>query len=161
MSPRLLAWVMKLWPPFVGAGIRVRRISPDWREARVELGLHWWNRNYVGTHFGGNLFAMTDPFFMILLMHRLGERYLVWDRAGRIDYLAPGRGLVRADFRIPDERVEALRAEAANGEPCHSDFEVDVVHADDGSAVARVRKTIYVRLKPRYRSGVAERGDGV
>jgi len=155
MSPRLLARVMTLWPPFLGAGIRVRHISPDWREARVELGLHWWNRNYVGTHFGGNLFTMADPFFMILLMRRLGERYLVWDRAGRIDYVAPGRGVVRADFTIPDDRVDAIRAEAANGEPCHRDFEVDVVHVDDGSVVASVRKTIYVRLKPRYRPGGA------
>jgi acyl-coenzyme A thioesterase PaaI-like protein len=159
MSPRLLAWGMTLWPPFFGAGIRVRDISRDWREARVELGLHWWNRNYVGTHFGGSLFAMTDPFFMLLLMHRIGERYLVWDRAGRIDYVAPGRGKVRAHFTMPDERVEAIRAEAASGERCHPEFEVDVVHADDGSLVARVHKTLYVRLKPRFRPGAAKGGE--
>lgn len=156
MSPRLLAWGMTLWPPFFGMGIRVRHIAPDWSEARVEMGLHWWNRNYVGTHFGASLFAMTDPFFMLLLMHRLGDRYFVWDRAGRIDYVAQGRGRVRADFHMPDERVEAIRAEAWHGKPCHAEFEVDVVHADDGSLVARVHKTIYVRLKPRYRPPAAQ-----
>jgi acyl-coenzyme A thioesterase PaaI-like protein len=150
---------MTLWPPFFGAGIRVRHISSDWREARVELGLHWWNRNYVGTHFGGSLFAMTDPFFMLLLMHRLGERYFVWDRSGRIEYLAPGRGTVRAHFTIPDERVDDIRAQAAGGEACHADFEVDVVHADDASLVARVHKTIYVRLKARYRPAPAKGRD--
>lgn len=155
MSPRLLAWGARLWPPFLGTGIRVRHIAPDWREARVELGLHWWNRNYVGTHFGGSLFAMADPFFMILLMHRLGDRYLVWDRASRIDYVAPGRGAVRAHFVMPDERVEAIKAQAESGQPCHPEFAVDIVHADDESLVARVHKTIYVRLKPRYRPAAA------
>jgi len=159
MSPRLLAWGMTLWPPFFGAGVRVRHIAQDWRAARVELGLHWWNRNYVGTHFGGSLFAMTDPFFMLLLMHRLGDRYLVWDRTGRIDYVSPGRGTVRAYFAIPEDRVEAIRAEAANGKPCHSEFEVDVVHADDASLVARVHKTLYVRLKARYRPLAEGEGD--
>ena len=30
----------------------------------VKLTLRWYNRNYVGTHFSGNLFTMTDPFYM-------------------------------------------------------------------------------------------------
>jgi acyl-coenzyme A thioesterase PaaI-like protein len=155
----MLAWGMNLWPPYFGAGIRVRHIAPDWREARVELGLHWWNRNYVGTHFGGSLFAMTDPFFMLLLLHRLGDRYLVWDRAGRIDYVAPGRGTVQAHFVLADERVEAIRAQAASGEKCYPEFEVEVVHKGDGSLVARVHKTLYVRLKRRHRPAGASGGD--
>jgi acyl-coenzyme A thioesterase PaaI-like protein len=158
MSPRLLAWGMTLWPPYFGAGVRVRRIAPDWREAVVELGLHWWNRNYVGTHFGGSLFAMTDPFFMLLLMHTLDERYLIWDKAGRIDYVAPGRGTVRAHFVLPAERVAEIEAQAAGGGKVLPEFEVDVVHADDGSVVARVHKTLYVRLKPRFRPPGADRG---
>ena len=36
--------------------------AEDYRHARVELRQRWYNRNYVGTHFGGSLFAMTDPF---------------------------------------------------------------------------------------------------
>ena len=79
MKPRHLRWGMNLWPPFLGAGIRVRHIAPDWSEVRVELRQGLLNRNYVGTHYGGSLFSMTDPFYALMLMHLLGSRYLVWD----------------------------------------------------------------------------------
>jgi acyl-coenzyme A thioesterase PaaI-like protein len=142
---------MNLWPPFLGAGIRVRRIAPDWSEATVELRSRWLlNRNYVGTHFGGSLFAMTDPFYALLLIHRLGPSYLVWDQAARIDFVAPGRGTVSAHFVLPEPRVAAIRAEAAAGLKVLPEFEAEIRDAA-GALVATVRKTLYVRLKPRYR----------
>jgi hypothetical protein len=85
---------------------------------------------------------MTDPFFALLLVHRLGDRYLVSDRAGRIEYLAPGRGTVRACFVVSEERVDAIRAQAANGKKCLPEFSVDVVRAEDGGLVARVQKIL-------------------
>ena len=39
----------------------------------VEMKLRWWNANYVGTHFGGSLFAMTDAFYMLMVMAKLGK----------------------------------------------------------------------------------------
>jgi len=141
---------MNLWPPFLGAGIRVRGISADWSEAVVELRARWLNRNYVGTHFGGSLFAMTDPFFALLLMHRLGAQYLVWDQSARIDFVAPGRGTVSARFRLPEERVAAIRAEAAGGAKVLPEFEAEI-RDREGALVASVHKTLYVRLKPRHR----------
>jgi len=98
MSARMLRRGMKYWPPFLGAGIRVKSMADDFRDAVVELKLGRLNRNYVGTHFGGSLYAMTDPFFMVMLLHNLGSDYLVWDKEGRIEYLAPGRGTVHAHF---------------------------------------------------------------
>jgi acyl-coenzyme A thioesterase PaaI-like protein len=150
VSPRLLRWGMNLWPPFLGAGIRVRHIAPDWSEALVELRDRRFNRNYVGTHYGGSLFSMTDPFYALLLMHRLGERYLVWDQAARIEFVAPGRGTVSARFVLAEERVEAIRAAAAGGAKVLPEFEVEI-RDGAGAPVASVRKTLYVRLKPRYR----------
>ena len=152
MSPRLLRWGMNFWPPFRGAGIRVRSIAADWSEASVELRSRWLNRNYVGTHFGGSLFAMTDPFYALLLIHRLGERYLVWDQAASIEFVAPGRGTVSATFVLAEERVAAIRAQAASGDKLLPEFEVEI-RDRAGELVARVRKTLYVRLKPRYRPG--------
>jgi len=149
-SARQLLKGMKWWPPFLGAGIRVRSLSEDFRDAVVELKFGRFNRNYVGTHFGGSLYAMTDPFFMIMLMHQLGKDYLVWDKTGSIEYVAPGRGTVTAHFRIPEERVAAIRAEAAAGEKIFPEFEVDVKD-EAGEVVARVKKTLYVRLKARKR----------
>jgi acyl-coenzyme A thioesterase PaaI-like protein len=141
---------MNLWPPYLGAGIRVRSIAADWSEASVELRLGWLNRNYVGTHFGGSLFAMTDPFFALLLMHRLGGRYLVWDQAGRIEFVAPGRGTVSARFELPEERVAQIRAQAEGGDKVLPQFGVEI-RDRAGALVASVHKTLYVRLKPRHR----------
>ena len=153
MKPGLLRRGMNFWPPFLFSGVRVRHISEDWGEATAEMRLGRLNRNYVGTHFGGSLYAMTDPFFALLLMHRLGERYLVWDKAAHIDYIAPGRGTVRAHFVLPQARVDEIVAAAAGGEKVLPVFDVNVVHTADESLVARVRRTLYVRLKPRHRPG--------
>jgi hypothetical protein len=102
MNARLFRFGINLWPPFLFTGIHVTRITPDYRQIDVALRLRPWNRNYVGTHFGGSLFAMTDPFWMLGLLHILGRDYYVWDRAGAIDFLKPGRGTVRTSFRIDD-----------------------------------------------------------
>jgi acyl-coenzyme A thioesterase PaaI-like protein len=150
MSPRLLRWGMNLWPPFRGAGIRVRRIADDWSEVRVELSAGRLRRNFVGTHYGGSLFSMTDPFYALMLMHRLGERYLVWDQAASIDFVAPGRGKVSALFSLPPERIREIESQAAAGQKVLPQFDVEV-RDEAGGLVARVRKTLYVRLKPRYR----------
>ena len=151
MNARLLRRGMKYWPPFLGAGISVRSISDDFRDAVVQLKLGRFNRNYVGTHFGGSLYAMTDPFFMIMLLHNLGGDHLVWDKSGSIEYVAPGRGAVRAHFVLTEERIAEIRAQAAGGEKVLPEFQVEVRHADDDSLVALVRKTLYVRLKPKHR----------
>lgn len=150
-SARQLEKGMKWWPPFLGAGIRVKSLSEDFRDAVVELKLGRLNRNAVGTHFGGSLYAMTDPFFAIMLMHNLGGEYLVWDKSGSIEYVAPGRGTVRARFVLTEQRVAEIRAQAAGGAKVLPEFQVEVRHAQSEALVALVRKTLYVRLKPRHR----------
>ena len=112
-TARQLQKGMKWWPPFLGAGIRLRSLSDDFRDAVVELKLGRLNRNAVGTHFGGSLYAMTDPFFAIMLMHNLGGEYLVWDKSGSIEYVAPGRGTVRARFVLTEQRIAEIRARKA------------------------------------------------
>jgi acyl-coenzyme A thioesterase PaaI-like protein len=150
-TARQLRQGMKWWPPFLGAGIRVRSLSDDFRDAVVELKLGRLNRNAVGTHFGGSLYAMTDPFLMIMLLHNLGGDYLVWDKSGSIEYVAPGRDIVRAQFVLTEARIAEIRAQAAGGEKVLPEFQVEVRHAADDSLVALVRKTLYVRLKPKSR----------
>ncbi len=150
MRPSTFRRVLNLWPPFLFNSIRVLELDDDWREARVVLRLRRWNRNYVGTQFGGNLFAMTDPFWMLLVMHQLGNDYVVWDKAGTIDFIAPGREDVHAHFRLPDGAVDELRAAASSGDKVLRWFETPITTAS-GALVARVRKQLYVRLKPSAR----------
>jgi acyl-coenzyme A thioesterase PaaI-like protein len=144
----LLRRVMNAWPPFLGAGIRVRRIAGDFREIVVELPLRPYNRNYFGTHFGGSLYAMTDPFFALMVLHNLPEGYLVWDKAASIDFLAPGRSRLRATFRVAQEELDHILRMTANGDKHLHLFKVDVVDAE-GLAVAKVEKIVYVRRKRR------------
>lgn len=138
---------MNLWPPFVGAGIRVRHIAPDFREVRVEMRLGLTNRNAFGTHFGGSLYAMTDPFFALMVHHNLPRNYLVWDKAGSIEYSTPGRGPVRAVFRLEQHDIDTILRMTAGGDKHLHLFNVDVVDKE-GLAVAKVEKIVYVRRKP-------------
>jgi hypothetical protein len=149
-TARQLQKGMKWWPPFLGAGIRVKSLSEDFRDAVVELKLGKLNRNYFGTHFGGSLYAMTDPFFAIMLIYNLGGDYLIWDKTGSIEYVAPGRGTVSAHFHLSQKRIDDIRAQAAGGGKILPEFEVSVKD-EAGTMVARVKKTLYVRLKPRHR----------
>lgn len=146
LTPAALRRAITWWPPYLFSGIRVMYIADDWSSARVRLRLHRFNRNYVGTHFGGSLFSMSDPFWMPLVMNRLGRDYLVWDRAAEIEFVSPGKGDVFADFKLTEHRLEEIRELTAGGDKALVRFENDVV-ANDGTVVARVRKQLYVRRK--------------
>ncbi|MGC5629810.1 DUF4442 domain-containing protein [Georgenia sp. Z1344] len=142
-----LKWVMNVWPPMLFSGIRITHISPDARDVRVRLAKNPLTSNYVGTQFGGSLYAMTDPFWMLLVGRALGPGYTVWDKRGEIDYLRPGRTAVEAEFRVTDELLEQIRSGAADGAAHLHWLSTDVV-ATDGTVVARVRKQLHVRLNP-------------
>lgn len=139
--------IMNLWPPFLFSGIRLTRVAQDYRSAEVQLRKHWFNQNYVGVHFGGSLFAMTDACYMVMLMEVLGKAYYVWDRRAEIEYLKPGRGTVTARFEISDEKLKDILDHTAGGEKYFPQFTVDITDAQD-EVVARVVKTLYVKKKP-------------
>jgi acyl-coenzyme A thioesterase PaaI-like protein len=146
LPPRVARWGLNLWPPLAGAGIRVRSIAPDFREFVVEMPLRRYNRNAHGAHFGGSLFAMTDPFFVLMLLRNLGPDYVVWDRAACIDYIAAGRSRVRAVLKLRDEDLKSIRTMTASGGKHLHLFYADVVDAED-LLVARVEKLVYVRRR--------------
>jgi hypothetical protein len=88
----------------------------DWKQIDVRLRLGLTNRNYVGVHFGGSLYSMTDPFFMLMLMQSLGRDYVVWDKAGAIEYHKPGKGVVSACFSLQENQLQDIRQRTATGE---------------------------------------------
>ena len=155
ISPSAMRRVLNLWPPFLFAGVHVGAIAEDWRQAHVELRMRPWNRNYVGTHFGGSLFSMTDPFWMILTLKALGRDYIVWDQAGSIEFIKPGRGTVHARFALDDAILQDIRQQTSDGAKHLRWFETDVVDAA-GEVVARVRKQIYMRRKRGRGSSAAD-----
>lgn len=147
---RMLRWLLNFYPPYIGAGIRIQHISPDMRSVKVRMKLTRWNRNYVGTQFGGSLYSMVDPFYMLLLIEQLGREYIVWDKAASIDFIAPGKSTVYAEFHVDDALLDEIRQQTAGGKKYLPRVQVDI-RDEVGELVARVDKTLYVRLKPQAR----------
>ena len=148
MNPSRYRKYINYWPPFLFAGIAVKRASPDFREVEVTLRQTRYNRTPSGAHFGGSLFAMTDPFYALMLANALGRDYVIWDQAASIKFRSPGRGTVTAIFTIDDATVESVRAAAASGGKVLQDFSAEI-RDGVGTLVATVEKTVYVRKRPR------------
>ncbi len=144
--PEALRRAMNLWPPYRFSGIQVQEIAADYSRAVVRLKLTPLNRNYVGTQFGGSLFSMADPFWMLLVMNQLGPEYLVWDQRAEIDYVRPGRGVVHTEFVVDPAVVERIRRSAEGGAKVLEWFDNDILDAS-GFVVARVRRQLYIRRK--------------
>ena len=143
---RHLRLLLNFWPPFLGAGIRVRRLTPDWTEIDVQMKLRWWNRNYVGTHYGGSLYSMADPFFMLMLIENLGKEYVVWDKAASIRFKKPGRETVTASFRVSEQEIREIRQALNSQEKIERTFSVEIKD-EFGNVIAQVEKLLHIRKK--------------
>jgi len=142
-TKRLMNW----YGPYFGAGIRVEHIADNWQSVTVSMKQHWYNSNAVGTHFGGSLYAMVDPHYMLMLMRILGPQYIVWDKAASIDFIKPGRGKVSATMTVSDEEIERIQQATAGGEKDLPVYQL-VITDESGEIVAKVDKTLYIRKKP-------------
>ena len=143
--------LVNLYPPYLGAGVRVTHVADDFHAIEVRMRLHRWNENYVGTHFGGSLFAMADPFYMVMLIELLGPTYSVWDKEATIRFRRPGRGTVRARFEIPPERVEEIQRAVEEHGKLETTFTVNITD-EQGEVVAEVEKLLSVRRRTAIRS---------
>jgi hypothetical protein len=142
----LLTKLLNVWPPYLGAGIRIHSHASSFQSVDVEMKLRFWNTNFVGTQFGGSLYSMCDPFFMFILMENLGNDYIVWDKAATIRFKKPGKGTVRAHFHIPKEKIEEIRVQLETVWKVEPTFIVEVKN-DEGEVIAEVEKLLYVRKK--------------
>lgn len=145
-SPRLFRFILNVYPPYLGTGVWIDRISKNWREIDVSMKLHWYNRNAMKTHFGGSLYSMVDPHLMLMLMQILGRGYIVWDKAASIDFLRPGTGRVTAHLRITDNMLAEIHSGLVKKKKVTPEYEINILD-DSNEAVARVRKTLYVRRR--------------
>lgn len=143
---KAVALFMSYWPPYLGAGVRIKKFDFETLTVEVDMVLRFWNQNYVGTQFGGSLYSMCDPFFMLLLMEALGPDYIVWDKAAAIRFKKPGQGRVSASFQIPPEQVESIRELLKTERKVEPMFQVQVFN-DQGEVIAEVDKTLYVRRR--------------
>lgn len=146
LTPHLLKLRLNTYAPYIGAGIKIDHISLDQGLCVVSMGLTPLNKNIVGTQFGGSLYSMVDPFYMLMLMHQLGSNYVVWDKSSHIDFIAPGNSRVTARMKIPSTEVITIQELAKDGEAVFRQYKVDIVD-DQQKLIATVTKTLYIRLR--------------
>ena len=146
ISNKLRCWSFYRFGCYRGTGGRLKYIAEDWSEVRVDLPLSWRTCNYVGTIFGGSIYSAVDPIYMLMLIHRLGPDFIVWDKAARIEFLKPGRETLHARFVIDDAELAAIRAALSTQRSIDRNYLVELKDAT-GTACARVEKIIYIRRR--------------
>jgi acyl-coenzyme A thioesterase PaaI-like protein len=146
ISPQKILKLLSTWPPFLAAGIKIKEVNQEVNMVKVEMNQRFYNTNYVGTHFGGSLYSMCDPFYMFILLHHLGKDHVVWDKSAHIDFLRPGQGRVWAEFNIPLNIIEDIKNSALEHFKVEPVFET-YVYNNKNEPIAKVTKTLYVRRK--------------
>ncbi len=137
---------VSLYPPYLGAGIKLKSVNEDFTRFEVQMKMRWYNKNIYGTHFGGSLYAMSDPFFVFIILNYLGKDYIVWDKSAKIDFIKPGKGTVKVVFEISKEKLEALKKDIDEKGKNTYFFETEVTNSEN-EIVARIKKEIYVKRK--------------
>lgn len=133
-------------PAYCSTGARITHVSGDFREVRVKLPLTWLTRNYVGTLFGGSMYAAVDPVYMLMLIKNLGPGYIVWDKAACIRFKKPGRTALYARFVLEERELDAIRSELDRSHSVDRTYLVNLTD-EKGIVHAEIEKVIYVRKK--------------
>ncbi len=144
--PIVSKFLLNHYAPYKGAGIEITKVDLPNYHIRVKMPLTHKNRNIIGVHFGGSLYSMVDPLYMLLLMHHLGSKYIVWDKGANIQFLSPGRGTVYADVRLDFQEVEHIKVLAENYTPVIRNYSLNIFD-EAGLRIAEVQKTLYIRRK--------------
>ena len=145
-SPKTTLKLLNYWPPFLASGISVASCNDDLTDITVRMALRPYNNNYFGTHFGGSLYSMCDPFYMFMLLEHLKAEHIVWDQAAKITFVKPGKGVVTVRFVLTLEEINDIRIEATKHYSIRPVFNCKVLD-QSGDTVAEVEKTLYVRRK--------------
>lgn len=134
------------WPPFLGAGIRLKNIAADMRSMDTELRMHWWNKNYVGTHYSASMYSMIEPFYMLMLLENLGKDYVIWDKKTTIEFQKPAKGTLTAHFNLTQEQIDDIRHKADTQYKYEPEFTVQIKD-EAGDVVAEAHKILYVKRR--------------
>lgn len=143
---KFLEKLINFYGPFLGAAVKLEKMSKDYRHAVVSMKLTFYNKNYMGTQFGGSLYAMVDPWYMLMLIKNLGKDYIVWDKAATIQFKRPGKGKVRAEFNLSEQQLEEIRATLVAQNKMDYIFKVEIKDVE-GKLIAQVEKVLYIRRK--------------
>ena len=143
---RIFRWGFNFFPAYRGTGGRLVYVADDFKEIHIKLPLNWRTRNYVGTIYGGSMYASIDPIYMLMLIKILGPEYIVWDKAARIRFRKPGKDTLFADFKLTGEEIAEIKRLAENERSIDRIYNVELKDKS-GVVHARIEKTIYISKK--------------
>ena len=143
---RCFRWTMNFWPCYRGSGGRITYIAGDWQECRIKLRLSLRTRNYVGSIFGGSLYAAVDPIYMLMLIKCLGPGYVVWDKTATIRFRRPGRSTLTATFKLDDSELDEIKQQLETEPKLDRTYHVDLVD-ENGVVHAEIDKLIHISQK--------------
>lgn len=146
LRQRFLEKAINFYGPFVGAGVKLDEMTKDYRHAKVSMPLRFYNKNYMGTQFGGSLYSMVDPWYMLMLIKNLGRDYIVWDKGANIQFKKPGKGKVFAEFNLTQEVIDEIKAHVEVNTKMDYTFKVEVKD-EKGVLICQIDKVVYVRKK--------------
>jgi acyl-coenzyme A thioesterase PaaI-like protein len=143
---RFLEKAINFYGPFLGAGVKLEDMSKDYRYAKVTMPLRFYNKNYMGTQFGGSLYSMVDPWYMLMLIKNLGKDYIVWDKGANIRFKKPGKGKVYAEFTLSESIIQEIKSHVDVNTKMDYVFNVEIKD-DQGKLICEVDKVVYIRKK--------------
>ena len=146
LSIKIVLRMIQFWPPYLAAGIRLDQHDLEKGVIVSSLKRTIANGNAFGTHFGGSLYAMCDPWFVFIALHKLGKDYIIWDQGANINFVKAVKEKVYAEFHISDQDIEKMRKATKDGEAYRPVF-CTQVKTKEGTLVAKVEKTLYIRKK--------------
>jgi acyl-coenzyme A thioesterase PaaI-like protein len=149
LRQKFLEKAINYYGPFLGAGVKLKELTKDYRYARVTMPLTFYNKNYMGTQFGGSLYAMVDPWYMLMLIKNLGKDYIVWDKGANIRFKKPGRGTVTAEFRLTQEIIDEIKSFVDQNTKMDYTFKVEIKD-EAGTLICEVDKVVYIRKKSEH-----------
>lgn len=150
LKSRLWRLIYNLLPLIRGTGSRLTFLSGDWHEAHLRLGMNLRTRNYAGTIFGGAMFSAADPVYFIQLYNLLGNEYILWDKAAKIQFLRPGQTALKAIFHINSSEIDLIKRQLATHPECEHTFYITWLDQHDRK-VATIHKNIYIAQKAYYK----------
>ena len=145
-ATKLDRFKFNFFPAYRGTGARVVYISHDYREMRVKIPLSWRTRNYVGTIYGGSMYAGIDPIYMLMLIKNLGRDYVVWDKSAKIRFKRPGKETLFADFSIDENELAEIKKLLETSKSIDRIYNVELKN-EDGKTHCVIEKTLYIAKK--------------
>jgi acyl-coenzyme A thioesterase PaaI-like protein len=145
-ATKIERWKFNLFPAYRGSGGRIIYIGDDYRAIRVKLPLNWRTRNYVGTIYGGSIYAAIDPIYMLMLIKILGAGYIVWDKAAMIRFKRPGKETLFAEFVLTQEEIDEIKAKLKTEKSIDRIYNVELADKN-GKVHALIEKTLYIAKK--------------